>query len=144
MKGYIAKVCISAVIAAVADIIAPREHQKYIRILLGFLILFVILSPLPALKKIKLGPIENQTSVNTVIFEDSISKKLKENVESDICERIKGEFGIICGAEVTLDIDEEHKIRGVKRILLSKKIPENAENRLKEVYGCDKIEYKAK
>ena len=144
MKGYIAKVCISAVIAALADILAPREFQKYIRVLLGFLILFVLLSPLPSIKKIKLEPIESRISENTVILEDSISKKLKENVETDISARMKGEFGIICDAEVLLEIDGEHKIRGVRQILLSRKIPENAEERLKEVYGCDRIEYKAK
>ncbi|MCR4718324.1 MAG: stage III sporulation protein AF [Firmicutes bacterium] len=144
MKGYIMSVCMAAVIASLADILAPREHQKYIRVLLGFLILTVILSPLPKVKKIKFEPIENQTLENTKILSDNISVKLKENVEADIFERIKGEFGVICDADVLLDIDDEHKIRGVKRIALSKKIPENALERLKEVYGCDRIEYKVK
>ncbi|MBR4723778.1 MAG: hypothetical protein IK072_03500 [Clostridia bacterium] len=89
-------------------------------------------------------PLENQSLENTKILSDSISEKLKENVEADICGRIKGEFGIICDADVILDIDDEHKIRGVKGIILSKKIPENAAARLKEVYGCDRIEYKVK
>lgn len=137
-------VCMAAVIASLADILAPREHQKYIRVLLGFLILTVILSPLPKVKKIKFEPLENQTLENTKILSDSISEKLKENVEADIAERIKDEFGVICDADVLLDIDEEHKIRGVKRIALSKKIPQNAAERLKEVYGCDRIEYKVK
>lgn len=144
MKGYIISICLSCVIAALADIIAPKEHQKYIRILLGFLILSVILSPLPAVKKIKLEPLKSQTMDNTAVFSDGISKKLKENVELDIRERLKGEFGISCDAEVLLEIDEEHKIRGVKMIALSKKIPENALLRLKEVYGCERIECKIK
>jgi len=144
LKSYVISVCIAAVIASLADILAPREHQKYIRVLLGFLILTVILSPLPNVKKIKFEPLENQTAENTKILSDSISEKLKENVEADICGRIKGEFGIICDANVLLDIDDEHKIRGVKMIELSKKIPESAAERLKEVYGCDRIEYKVK
>ena len=144
MKGYIISICLSCVIVSLADIIAPKEHQKYIRVLLGFLILSVVLSPLPAIKKIKLEPLKSQTMDNAAIFSDGISKKLKENVESDICERLKGEFGISCNAEVILEIDEEHKIRGVKMISLSKKIPENALSRLREVYGCERIEYKIK
>ena len=96
------------------------------------------------MKKLKFESLENQTLENTAILSDNISEKLKENVESDIYERIKGEFGVICDADVLLDIDDEHKIRGVKRITLSKKIPESAEERLKEVYGCDRIEYKVK
>ena len=144
MKGYIGGICIAAVIAALADVLAPKEHQKYIRVLLGFLLLTVILSPLPAVKKIRLSPLESAASENTGIFMDSISIKLTENVEADIKERLKAEFGIICTADVLLDIDDEHKIRGVKEIRLSQKIPENAAERLREVYGCDKIEYKNK
>ena len=144
MKGYIISICLSAIIASLADIISPKEHQKYIRILLGFLMLSVILSPLPGIKKIKLEPLKSQIADNTAVFSDGISKKLKENVESDISERLKGEFGIVCDAEVLLEIDEQHKIRGVKRIELSKKIPETAIARLKEVYGCERIEYKIK
>jgi hypothetical protein len=137
-------ICIASVIASLADIIAPREHQKYIRVLLGFLILTVILSPLPSVKRIKFEPPQNQALENTKILSDNISKELKENVETDICERMKDEFGVICTADVLLDIDDEHKIRGVKSITLSKKVPENAAERLKEVYGCDRIEYKVK
>lgn len=144
MKGYIISLCLSAIIASLADIISPKEHQKYIRILLGFLILSVVLSPIPAVKKIKLAPLQAQTSDNAAIFSNGISKKLKENVETDICERLKDEFGIVCDANVFLEIDEEHKIRGVKSIELSKKIPENALTRLKEIYGCERIEYKIK
>ena len=144
MKGYIINICISAVIAAIADILSPDAHKKYIRILLGFLMLTVILSPLPAIEKIKLAPISEQTMKNTELFSANITKKLKEGVENDISERLKNEFGIICTASVTLDIDKEGKIAGVTRIILSCKIPENALNRLKEVYGCDEIEYQTK
>ena len=141
MKSYIISICVSSVIVALADILSPKTHQKYIRILLGFFMLMVILSPLPAIRKIRLEPISEQTMENTGIFAENISKKLKENVELDIAERLKNEFGIICTASVELDTDEEGKIRGVTHILLSKKIPDSAVNRLKEVYGCDEIEY---
>lgn len=144
MKGYIISLCTAAVIAAVADILSPKEHQKYIRVLLGFLIMLVILSPLPKVKNLKLEPLKNDSEKNTAVFLDGISQKLKENVEADIRERLKGEFGITSDAEVLLDIDEEHKIRGVTKISLSKKVPENAVKRLSEVYGCDKIEFKIK
>lgn len=141
MKSYIISICVSAVIVALADILSPRTHQKYIRILLGFLMLTVILSPLPAIRKIKLEPLAEKTTENTEIFAENISKKLKEGVELDIAERLKNEFGIICTASVELDTDDEGKIRGVMSIFLSKKIPQNAIDRLKEVYGCDEIKY---
>ncbi|MBR0276996.1 MAG: stage III sporulation protein AF [Clostridia bacterium] len=144
MKGYIIGLCTAAVIAAVSDILAPKEHQKYIRVLLGFLIMLVILSPLPKIKSLKLEPLKSESSENTAVFLDGISQQLKKNVEADIIERLKAEFGVTADAEVLLDIDEEHKIRGVTKISLSKKVPENAVKRLSEVYGCDRIEFKIK
>ena len=142
MKGYIAKICVSAVIVAFADILSPKSHQKYIRILLGFLMLSVILSPLPAIKKLRLEPLSEKTAENAEVFSENISEKLRKNVELDIAERLKNEFGIICTASVELDFNDDGKISGVRRISLSRKIPENAIARLKEVYGCDKIEAK--
>ena len=106
--------------------------------------MLVILSPLPAIKNLKLEPIKEQRAENTAIFLDSISERLKENVGADISERLKDEFGITADAKVFLDIDEEHKIRGVTKIELSRKIPENAVKRLNEIYGCDEIEFKIK
>ena len=144
MKGYVISICIAAVIAALADILAPSEHRKYIRILLGFLIMLVLLSPLPKIKKIRLEPLESETQENTAVFLDSVSQKLKENIETDISERLKAEFGITADADVLLDIDDEHRIRGVTRISLSRKVPENAVKRLNEIYGCDSIEFKIK
>ena len=142
MKGYVISICTVAIIASLSDILSPKEHQKYIRILLGFLIMLVILSPLPSIKNLRLEPVKEQSTENTAVFLDSISQKLKENIESDISERLKDEFGITARAKVFLDIDEEHKIRGVTKIELSRKVPENAVKRLKEVYGCDEIEIK--
>ena len=141
MKSYIAGICVSAVIVTLADILSPDAHKKYIRLLLGFLMLAVILAPLPAIKKIRLAPLSAETSGNTEIFSERLSLKLKENVERDISERLKDEFGIVCDASVELKFDDEGKIAGVIRIRLSQKIPENAMDRLKEVYGCDEIEY---
>lgn len=144
MREYIIRLSAVAVTVALADILAPKEHQKYIRVLLGFLIMLVILSPLPRIKKIHLEPIKTGTAENTAVFLDGIALKLKENVEADISERLKNEFGITADADVLLDIDEENKIRGVTRISLSHKIPENAVKRLSEVYGCERIEFKIK
>ena len=144
MKGYVISLCTAAIIASFADILSPKEHQKYIRVLLGFLIMLIILSPVPKIRQIKLEPLKTRSSENTTVFLDGVSQKLKENVQADISQRLKDEFGITADAQVLLDIDSEHKIRGVTEIALSKKGPEKAVERLKEVYGCDRIEFKIK
>ena len=87
MKGYIISICTAAVIVSMADILSPKEHQKYIRILLGFLIMLAILSPLPKIRELRLEPLNSQSAENTAVFMDSVSAKLKENIETDISER---------------------------------------------------------
>jgi hypothetical protein len=52
------------------------------------------------------------------------------------------EFKREATAIAELDIDSEHRIRGVKRIRLSlKKAPDGLRERLLEVYGCENIEF---
>lgn len=145
MKEHIIYIAVTAITASLADALSPASFKKYIRILLGFIILFVIISPLAELKGIKIPEIETLSEQNQFELSDNITENLKANVERDIDSRIKDEFGIILKSEVLIDTDDEHKIKGVKKITLdAPKIPEKVINRLKEVYGCENIERKNK
>ena len=142
MKQYILSIFTLSVISCAAKAITPEKWQKYIRTVFGFMIISVILSPVLKLKKIELPSFDPENAAQNELLFDSVSEKLKKNVESDIQARLSSEFGLDVSADVLLDIDEDHKIRGVQRIVLSENITENAVKRLKEVYGCDIIEYK--
>jgi len=143
LKEYIISITVSAITVTIADLLSPIEWKKYIRILLGFLILFVIISPLSKLKYFELpelDDVKNEGISNTYI---NVQEELKTNIEKDIETRLEDEFHLQTKATVFIDFNEDNKIKGVKRIELAEKIiPEKIKNRLKEVYGCEEIKSK--
>lgn len=71
--------------------------------------------------------------------------ELKINIEKDIEERILSEFGEVADAEVSLDVDEEWKLQGVKHIGVEiENVPAGLTERLKEIYGCESVEFRYK
>ena len=145
MKEYIILVSMSAIIAAVTDILAPKEWHGYVRLAVGFLILAVLISPLAKLKNIEIFNPQEKIEVSDTAVKDKVKKELTKNVERDIEERILSEFKTEALATVLLDVDAEHKIRGVKNIVIEcKKVPNGLSERLKEVYGCENVEFRNK
>lgn len=145
MKGYIILVAMSAIIAAVTDILAPKEWRGYVRLAVGFLILAVLISPLAKIKNIEIFNIENDFEVSDVAVKDKVTEELTRNIEKDIEERALTEFKTKLEAMVSLEVDEEHKIKGVNKIVIkSGKVPSGLDARLKEVYGCENIEFRNK
>lgn len=142
MREYILLVAVSAIVAACTDILAPLKWRSYIRIVTGFLILAVIISPLAKLKNKDVFNDIESFEVSDLPLKDKVLIELSGRVSADIEERLLSEFKIDAEASVVLDTDEEHKIRGVKKIVVkSAKEPKGAKERLKEVYGCDDIEF---
>lgn len=145
MKEYIILVAMSAIVAAVTDILAPSKWRGYVRLAVGFLILAVLISPLTRMKNIEIFNVENNFEVSDIKIKDKVTEELTKSVERDIEERALAEFKAEVTAEVVLDIDSEHKIRGVKNIVIrSSKVPSGLQERLKEVYGCERVEFRNK
>lgn len=145
MKEYIILVAVSAIIAAATDILAPKEWRGYVRLAVGFLILAVMISPLLRIKNIEIFNIENSFEASDVVVKDKVTQELTRNVERDIEERALEEFKTKLKATVSLETDEEHKIKGVRKIVIrSEKVPQGLEVRLKEVYGCESVEFRNK
>lgn len=145
MKEYIILVAVAAIVAAFADILSPKEWHGYVRVITGFLILAVLLSPVAKLKNIDIFNVEENFEVSDVSIKDRVKEELAKNVEKDISQRAREEFGVEVTASVEIEVNEEHKIKGVRHIVINgRKIPEGLVKRLKEVYGCDSIEFKSK
>lgn len=143
MREYIVLVAVSAILAAFTDVIAPKEWRGYIRVVTGFLILAVLITPLAKLKNIEIFHMEERFEVSDFKVKDRVAEGLEKNIENDIEQRAVSEFNVSIVADVELDLDEEKKIKGVKRITVkSKNIPDGLENRLKEVYGCENVEFR--
>lgn len=145
MREYIILVAMSAIVAAVTDILAPKEWRGYVRIAVGFLILAVLISPLSKMKNIEILNVDNNFEVSDMAVKDRVTAELVKNVEKDIEERVLTEFRTEAEALVALDVDAEHKIKGVKNIVIvCGKVPQGLGERLKEVYGCESIEFRNK
>lgn len=145
MKEYIILVALSAIIAAVADILAPKEWRGYVRVAVGFLILAVLISPLAKMKNIEIFSVQENFEVSDMVIKDKVTQELTKNVERDIEERAQAEFKTKAEAAVELEVDGEHKIKGVKKIVIRcSKVPAGLKARLSEVYGCESIEFRNK
>ncbi len=145
MKEYIISISVATITASLADIIAPENWRKYIRIMLGFLILSVLISPIAKLKNIEIPQIEPTNSESETTLNNTIQKEFEKNIAEDIKTRVKDEFGADITATVYVTLNEKEKISGVNKITISgKRISENIVNRLKEVYGCEDIQIKHK
>lgn len=143
MREYIITVAVAALTASVLELFAPKEWEKYVKLAIGFVILSVIITPIISFRKTEIPHINSSKEVKEEIFYDEISKQLKENVEKDIELRMADEFGTEVRCEVEIEVDENHNIKGVKKITLyTKKEDALMAERLKEVYGCERIETK--
>ena len=145
MKEYIILVAVSAIVAAFADVLAPKDWRGYTRVIMGFLLLSVLISPLAKLKNIEIFSESEAFSVSDTAVKKQVAQELSKRVEEDICQRLSKEFGTQVKAEVSLLVDDDLKIGGVRHIVIvGKDIPSQAGERLKEVYGCDSVEFRVK
>lgn len=142
MREYIITAAIGAIIASVADIMAPEGWKGYVRIGAGFLILALLISPISQIKNAELFYMPQQGELNGMSLKNSILDEFQKNVEKDIEERLISEFGVSGDVAVEIDVDEEYNIRGVEEInIKTEKIPDGLEERLRNVYGCERIQF---
>ncbi len=121
---------------------APKDWEKYIRIIIGFLILSVIIAPIAKFKNMAILPTQSSFEVSDAPLLDSVAETLRQNIEKDIEDRLLDEFDLKAAATAEIDVDEEHRIKGVRAIgIYAAYMPQGAENRLREIYGCDRIEF---
>ena len=145
MRGYIITMSVAAIICSALEIFAPKEWEKYVKLALGLVIMSIILSPLMAMKKEKIEPIEDSYSIRADEFYHNVATELKARVEQDIEERLLKEFKLAAKATVDIDVDENHNIKGVNAIRIKcRKNPPKLRERLEEIYGCERIEINSK
>lgn len=141
MREYIITIAVAAIICALFDILAPKEWSKYIRVMIGFLILSVIAAPIATFRGSYIISPTPEYEITDEPFYDNIYNELKTNIESDIEARLLEEFSLKAKARVKIAVDDEYNIKGVEVIKIkASKNPAGMIERLEEVYGCDKIE----
>ena len=139
MKAYIIKVALSAILAALSDVIAPKGWEKYINILTNSILLIVLISPVLSFKGIDFTVPEHENiEITKYDINYEILNSLKTEIEEDIEIRLKEEFNYPFKASVTLDESNLERV-SVKEINLFPKPSDKIKERLYYIYECESV-----
>lgn len=143
MKTYILKIVGAALIAAFSEFLVPEGWQKYMKLISGFIIISVLLSPFIGKNSAKLFDdfkVDSQyTEEGTELMYEKIKEELEKKVEEDIALRISEEFSQNVEAKVSIKTNNEGKIESVRQIELTGKKDDKITERLKFVYGTEEV-----
>lgn len=141
MNNYMITVIGSAVLAALALMLAPDKWRKYVKVVTGIMIISVIISPVAALRGIDLfSGYEYSYTVDENAQKTAVREELERRVAKDAEERLSDEFGITAGVDVKLKVNKNYEIEGVEEITVwTEKQAERIRQRLNEIYSPQKI-----
>lgn len=144
MRTYVMMIAGGAILSAFADIMVPSSWKKYMRIITGFILLAVIMSPAG---RLGFTDIFSQSfpadEVEYTPMPELVADELEKRVEEDAEERIKREYGADCDIDASVSLNSEGLIKSVDRISVrtSSTRREAIQKRLYEVYGAEKVEF---
>lgn len=147
MRQYIISIAVSAVVSAIAGILAPDKWGKYIHIITGLVIALCIANPVFSIlhSDIFAGfSVQDEISSQKgdEILKKEVAKELGLRVEKDIEDRIKSEYNRSNIAEAVISADDEGNIKGVEKIILyGDRITDEVRARLCEIYGTSEVIY---
>lgn len=143
MKAYILKIVGAALIAAFSEYLVPEGWQKYMKLISGFIIISILISPFTGKTTTKLFDEFKVDTSYTLEGEkmmyENIKEELEKRVEEDITLRAAEEFSADVEASVTVRTNSEGKIEQVETIRLSGKKDDRITERLKFVYGTEEV-----
>ena len=145
MKAYIISIAVSAIIAAVVNMISPDKWAKYTGIVTGLVVVLCIGRPVLELAHTDVFAgfsFDERVLSNDgeKEFRDEVKNELQRQLEGDIKTRMKDEFGRDCSADVIIGVNEKYEITGVDKIIIYGKGFDNAvTGRLRELYGAKEI-----
>lgn len=145
MKSYIISIAVSAIIAAVVNMISPDKWAKYTGIVTGLVVVLCIGRPILELANTDVFAgfsfdervLSNEGEKE---FRNEVKNELQRQLEGDIKTKVKDEFGRDCSASVTIGVNETGEITGVDKIIIYGRGFDNAvTGRLRELYGAKEI-----
>ena len=145
MKAYIISIAVSAIIAAVVNMISPDKWAKYTGIVTGLVVVLCIGRPVLELANTNVFAgfsfdervLSNEGEKE---FRNEVKNELERQLEGDIKTRVENEFGRTCNADVIIGVNGIGEITGVEKIIIYGKGFDNAViGRLRELYGAKEI-----
>lgn len=144
MHQYMTTIITSAIIAALTQVLSPSRWKKYIGIVTGIMIISAIAAPIFDIKKIDFfSNYSYEDSIDTNVQKKQVCSELEKRVSEDAAERLKKELGEKCDVTVSLSVNDNYEICGVKEMTVwIKRNREKAKNILQEVYSPEKIYFR--
>ena len=143
MKSYILKIVGAALLSAFSEYLVPKEWQKYIKLLSGFIIISVLISPFSSdFSASFLDDFEFDStfvSEGENLMHEKVRAELEARIKNDIIQRVSEEFSQTVDATATVKTNSKGEIENVERIELKGKKNDNITERLKFVYGTEEV-----
>ena len=143
MKAYILKIVGAALLSAFSEYLVPKEWQKYIKLISGFIMISVLISPFSAKFSYDfLDDFEFDSKLITegeYLMQEKVKTELETRVKNDIILRVSEEFSQNIDATATVKTNSRGEIENVERIELKGKKNDKITERLKFVYGTEEV-----
>lgn len=143
MKAYILKIVGAALLSAFSEYLVPNGWQKYIKLISGFIIISVLISPFSA--KFSTDFLDDFEFDSKLLSEgedlmyEKVKSELETRVKDDIILRVSEEFSQNVDAVVTVKTNSKGEIENVERIELKGKKNDDITKRLKFLYGTEEV-----
>ena len=125
------------------EYLVPNGWQKYIKLISGFIIISVLISPFSA--KFSTDFLEDFEFDSKLLSEgedlmyEKVKSELETRVKDDIILRVSEEFSQNVDAVVTVKTNSKGEIENVERIELKGKKNDDITKRLKFLYGTEEV-----
>lgn len=143
MRPYILKIVGAALLSAFSEYLVPKEWQKYIKLLSGFIIISVLISPFSTkFSNDFLDDFEFDSeflSEGENLMHEKVKTELESRIKNDIILRVSEEFSQNIDASVKVKTNSKGEIENVERIELKGKKNNDITKRLKFVYGTEEV-----
>lgn len=149
ISNWAEQIIVAVVIATIIEMILPdNNNKKYIKLIIGIYILFVIISPFINNGKsfdfneisADTVPTTSKTEVNQKSMDARLKKLYIDQIEKDITSKVEQEGYVVkkCKADVELDTDSTNK--GINKIELKISKSEKNNNSNKSDSKVNKVE----
>ena len=128
LSSWAEKIIVAVILATIIEMILPdNNNKKYIKLVIGIYILFVIISPFLGgeqnldLNDIKANTIQatiSEEKVNQKSMDERLQELYLEQIEKDITNKVEQEGYIVRNCEVDVELKSDAEEKGIKKIIL--------------------------
>lgn len=128
LSSWAEKIIVAVIVATIIEMILPdNNNKKYIKLVIGIYILFVIISPFLGgeqnldLNDIKANTIQatiSEEKVNQKSMDERLQELYLEQIEKDITNKVEQEGYIVRNCEVDVELKSDAEEKGIKKIIL--------------------------